>query len=294
MQTIAVTGASGYIGRQLVPLLASQSDVRCVALQRTVGTRTIADRQEVRHFQLLDPLTYPSALAGVDCVVHLAARTGRATAAEMAATNRWAVVQLLKGAEAAGVRRFLFVSTLAVHSPWLSLYPYAQNKALAELAVKASHMDVGVVRLGSVFGPQSPVGSLLTGLGKLPLVPVSCSAMQQPVDVEDVTLALLGLLQLVPWGGQTWEVGGPRVASLASCIVGLSAARGHKGPQFAPLALKPWLTRIGSHPPPWFSPYLGQLAALDTASVADPALRPPGWQPRIGWADLLRRAGLPS
>src|SRR5205823_14764221 len=71
------------------------------------------------------------AFDGIDTVIHLAAATGRLPPEEYFATNVDGTRDLLGQCRRAGVRNFLFVSTIAARFPDLKHYPYAQSKRAA-------------------------------------------------------------------------------------------------------------------------------------------------------------------
>ena len=161
-RTILVTGAGGFIGRRLVPEL--QSAGWCV---RAVGRADVGD--------LSDSNNWRPFLDGVHAVVHLAARVHmmneqKPMADAIAAydcANRDGTINLGEQATAAGVDRFVFLSSVKVHgdqsdvplegtSPLIPADPYAAAKADAEhgLLSLLGGMDVTILRPPLVYGPH--------------------------------------------------------------------------------------------------------------------------------------------
>jgi UDP-glucose 4-epimerase len=111
---VLLTGASGFVGRHLVPVLAR-------AGWRVRGAvRTLTGSDDEVLIGSIGPTTdWRAALAGVEAVVHLAARAhhpGEEHAAELyRAVNAQGTLQLARCAAAAGVRRFVHVSTILVN-----------------------------------------------------------------------------------------------------------------------------------------------------------------------------------
>ena len=115
---ILLTGATGFVGRALVRrLLADGGCVRAVvrptSLPAQVESVTVND---------IGPATdWRAALAGVGAVVHLAARAHvvRESSPEAyalySAVNTHGTLRLVEVAAAAGVRRFVFLSSTRVH-----------------------------------------------------------------------------------------------------------------------------------------------------------------------------------
>lgn len=168
---ILVTGANGFIG-----------SVVCMTLQThgivVRGASRSADLNlpgvEGVRADLLAPQTLPPLVEGCDIVIHLAGaahgKLGRS--ADLAAfrkINTQASIDLASAALAAGVRRFVFVSTIGVHgslagdtalteaSPEAPDTPYGQSKCEAEHELRAlleeTSMDLCIVRPPLVYGP---------------------------------------------------------------------------------------------------------------------------------------------
>lgn len=173
---IAVTGASGFVGRALVrDLVARGRPVR--ALVRTGSA--VLESMQVRTVVIGDlgaRLDCPGALAGVDCLVHCAARVHRLDERTGAALQRYRQVnvagslRLAELAAAQGVRRFVFISSIKVlaertaagavltgATPPAPVDPYGISKLEAETALArlcaASGIELVVIRPTLVHGP---------------------------------------------------------------------------------------------------------------------------------------------
>ncbi|WP_238547594.1 NAD-dependent epimerase/dehydratase family protein [Meridianimarinicoccus roseus] len=176
--TILVTGAAGFLGRQLVPVL--RREARVIAGVRT-GTAPDADTLPLGDLAEMPELG--SALSDVDCVVHCAARAHVLNDTEtdplpvFMRTNCEATLHLARQAAAAGVRRFVFISSIGVHgnstgdAPFRETdaprphAPYAVSKLAAEQGLadvaRQTGMELVVIRPPLVIGPD-PVGNLGT------------------------------------------------------------------------------------------------------------------------------------
>lgn len=186
---ILVTGATGFVGAALVrhlqakgyPVVAAQRQAS--AGQAPAGVTTV-----IR--ELSADTDWTAALAGVDTVIHLAARVhqlgeepGAASDRRYDEVNRAATLKLARDASAAGVRRFIFASSIKVNGDWtLPGQPfraedppgptdaYARSKAAAErqlLTLMAeTGLDVVIIRPPLVYGPgvKANVARLLEAL----------------------------------------------------------------------------------------------------------------------------------
>ncbi|RZM25460.1 MAG: NAD(P)-dependent oxidoreductase [Pedobacter sp.] len=164
---ILVTGATGKVGSRFVPrLIAKGYEVTILvrdAAKALPGAKVVVG-------DLYDPNTLPPAVAGMDAVIHLAALFRTFTDNEgIVKTNHTGTVALAQAAIAAGVKRFVFVSTSNVYGSGYG-HPakeddivdindpraYSSSKIAAEQALLKLELDVRVLRLGFVYGDQDP------------------------------------------------------------------------------------------------------------------------------------------
>ena len=184
-ETILVTGATGQVGRRLVPKLLSWREPGDV-VRVLVRTPEAAERFEALGARAVvgdvtDAADRKRALDGAALVVNGAAtfRGEGVTAADMYAVNRDAAVALARESAQAGVRRFVQVSTNLVYGPGVgrparedddprasgtgereqrSAYPVSKREAeeqLRELSAQ-SGLDIVTTRLSFVYGEGDP------------------------------------------------------------------------------------------------------------------------------------------
>ena len=170
--TTLVSGATGRVGSRFVPrLLADGEHVRVVVRDAEAAAALREQGAEAVHGDLRESATQAAAVDGVDAVVHLAAAFRGVPDSEARAVNHATTVDLARAAIAAGVGRFVFVSTNLVYGPGRGrparesddpapTGAYPESKVAAEEALRALHRSDGlglrVVRLAFVYGEGDP------------------------------------------------------------------------------------------------------------------------------------------
>lgn len=213
---IFVTGATGLVGRGFLARLggdkrsAGKSMPPVVALSRNVsafpepGVRFVMGR-------LNEPDKWRAALEGSTEVVHMAALTGKARAEDYERINVEGTRTLVDECRKAGVRRFLFVSSIAATYPDLARYPYGRSKLAAERVVRESGLEWTIVRPTIVLGRRAKQWHNLEGLASLPLVPLfgDGAVRIQPIHVDDLGECLNSWVDDPSLAGEAFDLGGP-------------------------------------------------------------------------------------
>jgi UDP-4-keto-D-QuiNAc 4-reductase len=172
-RTALVTGAGGFVGTQLCPVLA-QRGWKVLRISQTPCDGGANPSIRTESLRLLsEPEKWQLAMSSVDCVVHLAARVhkmgsdGRMQAA-FDQVNVAGSCFVAEQAQRAGVRRFVFLSSVKVNGEGGDrLYkaedtpnpqdPYGRSKYAAEQSIRdicaRSGMELVVIRPPLVYGP---------------------------------------------------------------------------------------------------------------------------------------------
>ncbi|NUP98610.1 MAG: NAD(P)-dependent oxidoreductase [Armatimonadetes bacterium] len=118
-RAVLVTGATGRIGRSIIPQLAALDRYQVRSGHRHDQTADLGGLPNPVRCLIEDPDSLRESLVGVDTVVHLAANAGDAPyAAEMVPNNILGPQYLCEAALEAGVRRIIFASTNHVVFNW--------------------------------------------------------------------------------------------------------------------------------------------------------------------------------
>jgi len=294
---LVLTGATGFLGRELVRRLAAEVAVPGAERSVTLLVRSpdslppdvrIPSTWRVVACDLSNQAsTLPPGILPPACVVlHLAAVTGRAPAALMHRVNVDGTRMLAEAARRADARHFVLVSSIAAGYRRQRWYPYAASKQGAEAALLASGVPATIVRPTMVFGPGSRVQEGLERLagGRFPIVLGGGNVLVQPVDVRDLADLLLALVDHRPMGAEPLEIGSGDRYSMRTLLARIRAARGL--PARSPWSVPLGLPRLGlAAAEGVFGPKLpvtaGQLSAFlnDSVATSHPVvdlLLPPG------------------
>ena len=222
---ILLTGATGVVGSALLSqLLASGEDVRCLVRDpKRLGPDRV--RVQLSLADLGDPRGLRHAVRGADTVVHLAAAIRDQPPKRLEEINALGTYRLLRAAEAAGVRRFVFFSAIGA-----SLHQrtrFFRSKALAEDIVEgADGLETTVLAPSIVYAPNDPWVTMMRRLALLPLVPISGSgrAAFEPISAADAARATIAAIAAEPG---RFELAGPERLTYDQIarVIGTAAGR---------------------------------------------------------------------
>jgi len=211
---ILITGATGTVGRALVPkLLERGDDVRVLVRDpRKLGRLRVEVRIALGDLvELADPRVVRQALRGVETVIHLAAAIRDQPHAKVEELNGLATARLLRAAEGSGVKRFVFFS--AIGATEFQRTRFFRAKALAERAVIASELDATVFAPSIVYDRDDPWMTTMRRLTLLPVVPISGEGESafEPIWADDVARCVLADLDSANGSGsRRLELAGPQ------------------------------------------------------------------------------------
>ncbi len=252
IQNVAVTGSTGFIGRRLVAKLAEMGVFKVFALARQIPAAPIP---KVKYLELLDLVVesdLQAVLSGVDVLVHTAARAHRLNdraadpLAEFRRVNVAGTLRLAEQAAAAGVKRFVFISSIGVNGSQTAPddrfselsqpnphNAYALSKWEAEQGLirisEATGLEVVVIRPPLVYGPGAPgnFGSLMRAVQRGWPLPLGAVHNQRSlVALDNLVHFIITCIAHPKAANQTFLVSDGHDLSTTELVRGMAHAAG--------------------------------------------------------------------
>jgi nucleoside-diphosphate-sugar epimerase len=185
---LAVTGATGFVGRALLEEAGKQG-VEIRALTRRPQKK--APGVEWISGDLHDRKALRRLVRKAEAVIHVAGVVNAPDPAGFHLGNVEGTLTVVEAAVAAGVPRFVYVSSLAAREPKLS--QYGASKAHAEKLVKASGLDWTIVRPPAIYGPHDREMFEMFRAARWGVLPMPPPGRVSMVHVQDLARLLLTL-----------------------------------------------------------------------------------------------------
>jgi nucleoside-diphosphate-sugar epimerase len=278
---LLVTGGTGFIGSRLA--LAARGMGHSVVVAGQVNTQPERAREaelarggvSIEQGPLQDPAYARRVVLGCDCVIHLAAAQHEANVpdAYFFDVNVNGTRTLVEAAREAGVKRFVYGSTIGVYgesdgqvldegTPPRPVNVYGRSKLAAEELVNsyAKSLNVTIVRISETYGPGDFRLLKLFGAinrGRFFIIGSGLNR-RQPIHVSDLVRGLLLATAAEAAIGQTIVLAGAQVLTTQELVREIAAALGRKPPRgrvplwpflAAAVAMESTLPPFGIQPP---------------------------------------------
>jgi len=255
-RAVLLTGASGYVGGKLLPLLEAKGvTLRCLARNPANLRPVVASSTEILQGDVLDPSSLSVALQGVEIAYYLVHLMAASTDFER--EDRQAAKNFARAAKKAAVRRIIYLGGLGDDSR-RNLSPHLRSRHEVGRILLESGVECVEFRASLVIGAGSLSFDLVRSLtNRLPVMicPRWLTTPTQPIAVDDALAYLLAAMDLPPGPSRIFEIGGTDVVTYGDIIREYALQR----------RLRRWLISV-----PVLTPYLSSLwLGLVTPASAD-------------------------
>jgi uncharacterized protein YbjT (DUF2867 family) len=277
---ILLTGATGYIGQRLLPLLAAAGhdvvclvrDARRFALPDTLGEE-LRPRVSVAQGDLLKPdslADLPLDIEAAYYLVHSMSGNGK----NFFQLEQQSAHNFTKYLDRTAARQIIYLSGIA-NDEGLSVHLRSRS-AVESVLEKAEKAQLTVLRASIIIGSGSASFEIIRDIvEKLPVMvtPRWLNSRCQPLGIRDVVFYLQAVLDNEACLGKSFDLGGPDILTYKEMLLGLAAERGYKRwivtvPVLTPRLSSWWLYLVTSTS---FSLAQSLVESLKNDTVADPA-----------------------
>ncbi len=219
LPVILLTGASGYVGGRLIPLLEQQPVIlRCLARNPDKLRPLVKETTQIVQGDVLDPTTLAEAMRGVDTAYYLVHLMSGSKDFEK--EDRQAAANFAEAAKKAGVKRIIYLGGLGDDAdPKLS--PHLRSRHEVGEILRQSGVETIEFRAGMVIGAGSLSFQLMKSLtDRLPVMicPRWLSTPTQPIAINDALAYLLAAKELPVGASRNFEIGSPDVVTYGALI----------------------------------------------------------------------------
>jgi nucleoside-diphosphate-sugar epimerase len=235
---------------------------------------------------LTDPRSLEQFAAGLEAVIHCAARTseGAPDARQSQAVNVDGTSALLAACRAAGCRRFIHISSQSARPE--NPTAYGHTKWLSEELVRSSGFSYTILRPSTVYGPgtRGLFWKMVHLTKSVRIIPVIGRGLEQfrPVHVDDIAFAIEACLQGPASLQHTYDLGGADVVTFGGFVQAIADCLGVSVRQ---IHLPVWACRLAAQLLSWMpSPpmTIDNIVGMEQLQSCDngPAERDFGYKPR--------------
>jgi len=262
---VAVAGATGFVGRALLPVLAARADV--IGLRR--GADAGGNGVEWRRCDLFSLEATAAALAGADLayyLVHSMLPSARLTQGRFQDLDLLLADNFGRAAARAGVQRIVYLGGLVPRGE-AGLSAHLASRLEVERALGAHGVAVTALRAALVVGRGgSSLDILVRLVERLPMMlcPAWTLTPSAPIDLEDAVAALAHCLDDPETRGRICEIGGPEVLTYRDMMRATARALGKRRlflpvPFLTPRLSQLWVTMVTGAPRALVAPLVESL-----------------------------------
>jgi uncharacterized protein YbjT (DUF2867 family) len=243
---ILLTGATGYVGRQLLPALVREGhhvvclvrDPRRLQIEDALGRQVRVIEGDLTREGSLGAI--PGDIDAAYYLVHSMADTHR----DFVSLERASARNFARAIGATAAKQVIYLSGI---SNVARLSPHLTSRRETETTLRDSGVPVTVLRAAIIIGEGSASFEIIRDLvERLPIMvaPRWLRTRCQPISIENVVEYLVGVLSLEPAYGKTLDIGGPDILTYEEMLLRYAEARGLRRKIVAVPVLTPKLSSL--------------------------------------------------
>lgn len=210
---ILLTGATGFIGRNLLEKLTAIDKVRCLVRNKEKAEELERQGYETGVWNMGDRQIPSGVLRGVDVVIHAAAQM-RGKAKDFREVNVAGTKQLIETCKKEQVRQIIFLSSILAADGYHN--EYGKSKREGEEYIRRSMIDYTILRIGNVYGSndQRTFEKLIWLIEKMPFLVVfgKEGVNTNFVHIKDVTKAIVNAVKNQKSKNKTYYLVGEKLS----------------------------------------------------------------------------------
>ena len=214
---ILITGASGFVGRNLVKHIEPRSSLRC--LVRKISNTAGLEGCQLAYGDITDYDSLVTATKGVDAVVHLVAALSASNYEQNYEVHVAGAEKLIEACKTNGVKRVVVASTVATLADRKS--NYGTTKRMADELFLRSGLDVTILRPDFIYGRDGDGFNKLVNIiknSRFVPIPGDGRYRRQPVHVDDVCRTFYSALTNPAAIGKTYIVASEKPIAFDSMV----------------------------------------------------------------------------
>lgn len=231
---VAVTGGTGFVGRNLVDRLGAEEHNVTVLTHQASGKGVLSDKVRFVPGSIDEVESLRAAFDGADAVYHLVGIIAETKTKTFEKTVVKGTANVVEACQKSGVKKLIYLSAMGTSADAPSRYH--RTKYLAEQAVAASGLEYVIYRPSVIYGAGDGFVSMLVKMiTSAPMTPVVGNGKYklQPVYIDDVISAMVQGLTSDRAANQIVELGGPdeleylEILSIIKKVLGKSRMNFH-------------------------------------------------------------------
>lgn len=228
MPDILLTGATGFVGARLHPLLRTRSGVRCLTRDARKAAARFPERQWIEA-DIADESRVARALDGCSAAFYLVHDVG--ASADFAERESEAATAFARAAASAGVERIIYLGGVLPEGHIPS--EHLRGRSRVGEILMSGRVPALELRASMIIGYGSLSFLIVRDLAaRLPfmILPRWLDSRTEPVAIGDVLLALLGALDIPLTESRSFDIPGPEILSGREILVRTATALGLREP----------------------------------------------------------------